>query len=557
MSSKDKKNDPEQTPEIEDKLDGAQESEIGQDSDDVEGAKPAEETGESVEDAEFTDLTEDSDDTADTAEDQERADDDPDDVESKAEDTTGEDSIAPEELAGDPAADADALAEAAVTETADDLSEAEAEASAAEDTAPVEDPTPEPSPVAAAAPAPAAEKSGGGFLPAVLGGLVAAGLGFGGATYLGTQDDGTAQSLATQSERMGALEARIGEIADAVSKPADTGAEDQIAALSQQLQGQLGDVATTLQGQFGDMASRLEAVVGTVGNVESSLSGAISGVQSGLNDLDGRLAAINERLTAVEKRPLQESSETAKAAFEAYERELDGLKKTLEEAQALNEQVNAEMAAVTDQARALQEEAKSQAAEVAATAQAQAAEVAAAAQAQAAEAAAAAEAKANAAAMREALASLDGAIHRGAPYVTPLAILSDLTEVPEVLSAHAEDGVQSLAQLRSAFPQQARAALDASIRETVADHTTGRVVAFLRSQTGARSLTPKEGNDPDAVLSRAEAALVAGDLDTTLAELALLPPAGQAELADWITAAQARRDVASAASDLAATLLAN
>ncbi|WP_424989566.1 hypothetical protein [Fluviibacterium sp. S390] len=554
MSSKDKKNDPEQPPEIEDKLDGAQESEIGQDADDVEGAKPADEAGESVEDAEFTDLTEGGDDTA---EDQALAEDVSEDAESLAEDDVAaeDDSVTPEDIEGDLATDADVLAEAAVSETAEDLSEAEK--LAAEDTEPVAEPTPEPAPVAAPAPAPAAEKSGGGFMPAVLGGLVAAGLGFGGATYLGSQDDGTSQSLATQSERLGTLEARIGEIAEAVSKPADTGAEDQIAALSQQLQGQLGDVATTLQGQFGDMASRLEAVGSTVGNVESSLSGAISGVQSGLNDLDTRLAAINDRLTAVEKRPLQESSETAKAAFEAYERELDGLKKTLEEAQALNEQVNAEMAAVTDQARALQEEAKSQAAEVAATAQAQAAEVAAAAQAQAAEAAAAAEAKANAAAMREALASLDGAIQRGAPYVTPLAILSDLTEVPDVLSAHAENGVQSLAQLRSSFPQEARAALDASIRETVADDTTGRFVAFLRSQTGARSLTPKEGNDPDAVLSRAEAALVAGDLDSTLAELALLPPAGQAELADWITAAQSRRDVTTAASDLAATLLAN
>jgi hypothetical protein len=71
---------------------------------------------------------------------------------------------------------------------------------------------------------------------------------------------------------------------------------------------------------------------------------------------------------------------------------------------------------------------------------------------------------------------------------------------------------------------------------------------------GARSLAPKEGDDPDAVLSRVEAAVREGDLATAIETLSLLPESGQAVLADWKSQAQSRLEVTQAADALAASL---
>jgi hypothetical protein len=69
-----------------------------------------------------------------------------------------------------------------------------------------------------------------------------------------------------------------------------------------------------------------------------------------------------------------------------------------------------------------------------------------------------------------------------------------------------------------------------------------RVANFVRTQVGVRALTPRDGNDPDAILSRAEAALTVGDLAQALAELATLPVPAQDALAAWRAQAQLRLD---------------
>ncbi|WP_408635231.1 COG4223 family protein, partial [Paracoccus binzhouensis] len=56
---------------------------------------------------------------------------------------------------------------------------------------------------------------------------------------------------------------------------------------------------------------------------------------------------------------------------------------------------------------------------------------------------------------------------------------------------------------------------------------------FLRVQTGARSVEPRQGDDPDAILSRADAAVKAGDIKGALAEIGSLPQPGQDAMADW------------------------
>ena len=102
----------------------------------------------------------------------------------------------------------------------------------------------------------------------------------------------------------------------------------------------------------------------------------------------------------------------------------------------------------------------------------------------------------------------------------------------------------------------ARAALDASIKQTVSDDPVSRIGAFLKTQSGMRSLEPKQGDDPDAVLSRAEAAVEAGDLATALTEVTKLPSDGQAAMATWVAAATTRLSVTQAATSLSQTLLA-
>src|SRR5690606_5387529 len=122
--------------------------------------------------------------------------------------------------------------------------------------------------------------------------------------------------------------------------------------------------------------------------------------------------------------------------------------------------------------------------------------------------------------------------------------LADLSgiEVPQTLTSLAEAGVPSRKLLEDGFPPAARAALDASRRADMGDGWTERLGSLFQATTGVRSLSPREGTDPDAVLSRAEAAVGTGDLAQALAELQGLPPEGLAEMADWSALAQQRLD---------------
>jgi hypothetical protein len=152
--------------------------------------------------------------------------------------------------------------------------------------------------------------------------------------------------------------------------------------------------------------------------------------------------------------------------------------------------------------------------------------------------AALAEAEAGAAALRRA-AALDliaAALQTGSPYDEALAALGG--EVPAELSNPAAQGVPTEADLLAAFPDAARAVLAAvAAEEAQAGGWTDRAMAFLQMQTGARSVTAREGTTPDAILSRAEAALREGRLADAVAEVGALPPTAQAPMADWLAQA--------------------
>lgn len=113
---------------------------------------------------------------------------------------------------------------------------------------------------------------------------------------------------------------------------------------------------------------------------------------------------------------------------------------------------------------------------------------------------------------------------------------------PDALASMAADGVVTLQVLSQEYADVARAALAAARAEMDQGQGVAKVTNFLKNQFNARSVVPKSGDDPDAVLSRAEQALRDGDLAAAMDEIAKLGPEAQAKMSDWIAAAQARLD---------------
>lgn len=163
-------------------------------------------------------------------------------------------------------------------------------------------------------------------------------------------------------------------------------------------------------------------------------------------------------------------------------------------------------------------------------------------------------AEAEAATRRATLVAASGqlaaAIETGAALQPALDLLTQSgVTIPPGLADVAQ-GAPTLRALRDTFPPAARDALALSLRETADGSLWSRFTAFIRSQTGARSLTPVAGTDPDAILSRAEAALTTGDLAAALSEISGLPPEGQARMAEWVGLAGKRMAALSAMATL-------
>ncbi|MBV1896044.1 MAG: hypothetical protein KUG70_06270, partial [Rhodobacteraceae bacterium] len=137
------------------------------------------------------------------------------------------------------------------------------------------------------------------------------------------------------------------------------------------------------------------------------------------------------------------------------------------------------------------------------------------------------------------LAELREDLQSGSPYAT---VLSELTvngvKIPDDLAASAATGVTTLAALQDNFPEAARTAL-AAARDANKDTETG-IAAYLRRQLGARSVSPRDGDSADAILSRAEAALTNGQVSDALDELAKMPDDVTATMTDWIEPAKSR-----------------
>lgn len=255
--------------------------------------------------------------------------------------------------------------------------------------------------------------------------------------------------------------------------------------------------------------------------------------------LSDQIAAIADRIGILEERPVASAdagaSEEALAALES----IAGLETML----AAQETVLAEQEAMLAEQESMMAEQTQRLEELANAAQA---------------AEASAESEAARILARAALARVEVAVDSGEPFEPALTALEEVTsvEVPEPLRAASEAGVPTMVELQASFSDAARDGLAAARAEVPESEVVG-ISGFIRRQLNVRSVVPREGSDPDAVLSRAEAAVRAGDLATALTEMDALPDSARAAMNDWLEAASARKAAQDAAKELSESLGSN
>ncbi|MEK0165074.1 hypothetical protein VWX35_00125 [Phaeobacter sp. A36a-5a] len=326
----------------------------------------------------------------------------------------------------------------------------------------------------------------GGFGAAVLGGVVAAGLGF----------------VAGQSNVLDGFLPPSWRSAPSVDATALEELQERLNTRISELEDRIAATADDLN--LAPLAEQLDTLKQEVAALQS---GATAAGDTGLADALDSLAI---RVDALESRPITDAaSPEAVAAFEA---ELNKLQDSLAAQRA-------EVEKMVDEARAMD------------AASAEAARIASA---------------------QTIVARLRSALDAGTSFS---GLLDELRAVgvtpPEALAGSAEAGVSTRSSLRDGFAPAAREALAAARQEAKG---TGGIAAYMRRQLGARSVAPREGDDPDAVLSRAEAAVQNGNLQDALMELEALPETALAPLADWQAAARARLSAVAAVNELAQSL---
>ena len=318
------------------------------------------------------------------------------------------------------------------------------------------------------------------FLPSILGGLIAAGLGFAAAYYVIPRADPDLEaSVADNATAITALTEEVTAMSSAAPEPVD-----------------LSEVTTRIDAMREDLTSGIAA-------------------------LDERITGLDQRLTTLEKQPSSDGT-LQDAALQAYQRELDELRAQVEEQAG---EAIAQLESTRAEAEAIEQAALD---------------------------------AARAAQVRSALAQIQTALTEGTPMSAALTDLeAALGEpVPEALAA-VSDGAPTLAKLQADFPNAARSALASARSDGASGEQTSALGAFLREQLNVRSVAPRDGDDADAILSRAQAAVSNGQLQTALDEIETLPDVARAQLSEWVAVAETRVAAVAAADDISLSLNVN
>lgn len=121
----------------------------------------------------------------------------------------------------------------------------------------------------------------------------------------------------------------------------------------------------------------------------------------------------------------------------------------------------------------------------------------------------------------------------------PEPMRASLDEAAETLSSYADEGVPSLVSLTAAFPETARRIVAAG-SAGAEDDWMADIKRRVSGLVSVRPVGPVEGDGPSAVVARAEAQLDAGNLHAAVAELeSLSGPAAEAAR-PWLEEAKAR-----------------
>ena len=357
------------------------------------------------------------------------------------------------------------------------------------------------------------------ILPAILGAALVSGGAGGTVIYLTeirgqngvlSRVDLLEAGLARNSTELAEWSARIGDLQTALAVTGN----------------QIADLRAALEEQSGQMAE-LKAVTPDGMAMEASLlelSGTSESVMAELDRFEGTMADLRERIENMEAQPVPIGALTERDDYDRLVEEILGSvdSRFTEMRKALDRGL-AEMEAARAAAAISEQVAKQTERETAAS---------------------------------EALARIVSALESGKAFATDLGIFEEMSGLapPERLVSVAGEGVPTRGELAEAFPEAARAALRAATAEAMESGDINPVRAFLRTQLGLRSLKPREGDDPDAVLSRAEVAAIEDDIDTALAEIAVLPQSGRDRFSDWIAQAELRRGALDAVEALSVQL---
>ncbi|WP_397541780.1 hypothetical protein, partial [Roseovarius salis] len=239
----------------------------------------------------------------------------------------------------------------------------------------------------------------GGFVPTVLGGAVAAVIGFGAGYYYTSEYAATAPDPA-------ALETLRNDM------------QSEIETLRGNLQGTLEEQESRISALSDDVAATEPPDISTIRETQSELDDAIGSLTERVSELETRLDDIRARVSEIATRPVREGA--SDEAIAAYEAELEALQESMARQRAEIEEMAAE-------ARQMEESA----------AQTE-----------------------RATRRRAALSRVQTAIDTGGGFASALSELEATgMNVPPALTGLAESGVATISDLQESFPAPARAAL--------------------------------------------------------------------------------------------------
>ena len=142
------------------------------------------------------------------------------------------------------------------------------------------------------------------------------------------------------------------------------------------------------------------------------------------------------------------------------------------------------------------------------------------------------------------LVGIQAAVEAGIPYA---AIIGESQinslELPAIILELSEDGVATLLELQNEFEDLITEALKAVETGAESGSIQDMARSIVSSLVQVRSLTPREGDDAVAVLSRLEERLKKGDLESVLELYDQLPQPVQVTLESWKHKVQNRLDL--------------